>query len=292
MTEQSTSPGSPHSRRVQSPRDIALSRPLPERVSWEELGPEFFGAWGYPHGEFMPEHLAIYGPTGSGKSYFEKYILMERARLRGSAVVVVATKPADATLSSTGWPVVDRWPPKTGWSRKKRDYRQVIYWAKAGGLDVAARARQAAAVEDLLSKLWRPNSNRILAFDELAYVEKQLKLSTHVETYFREARSLGITIVATTQRPTGVTRWMHSEPGWAVFFKPKDEEDAERLAQVAGNKLYYRRVFDEINKAQYEFVLVHSLTGESYISSLPKNARPVRIANARSEAPKKRDAMA
>jgi hypothetical protein len=291
------SPGSPG----RSPREVALARSLPERTPWAELGPEFFAAWGYPRGEFQPEHVGIYGQTGRGKSWFERYILTERARLRGSRVVVVATKPADKTLVGTGWPVVTSWPPATGWTRDKRKYQQVIYWAKAKGLGKAGRDSQQAAVADLLEKLWVPDSNIIVAFDEIAYIEKELsyppyQLANYTARYFREGRAMGITVVASTQRPTGVSRYMHSETAWSVFFAPKDEEDTERMAQVAGNKLYYRRALAELNAADYEFLMVHNLTGESYISSIPKKpipiAIPIAIPRPAQESPKNVDRVA
>lgn len=253
-------------------RDAARMRALPERVSWEELGPDFYQAWGFPHGEWMPEHLAIYGPTGSGKSFFEVTVLKERARLRGDHVVVIATKPADKTVAATGWPIVHRWPPAQGW-RDKHKYEQVVFWAKAKGLNAQARTEQAILVEDLLDQLWVPDSNIIVSFDEIAYVDNQLGLKTHVETYFREGRTMGITVVASTQRPSNVTRFMHSEATWSVFFAPKDEDDAERMAQVAGNKNYYLRVLPELRRDKHEFLLVHNLTNEAHISRLPRSGR-------------------
>jgi hypothetical protein len=257
------------------PREIALRKPMPDRVPWEELAPDFLAAWGYPRGRWQPEHLEILGPTGSGKSFFEKTILAERARLRGSHIVIIATKPADATLKSLGWPIVTTWPPAKGW-RDQRKVKQVIFWAKAKGLSRDGRLQQRQAIEDLLSQLWKPDSNIVVAFDEIAYVQHELDMRTTLETYFREGRGLGITVVASTQRPQGVTRYMHSESTWSVFFAPKDEEDAERMAQVAGNKLYYRRVFAELDRSRHEFCLVHNLTNEAVISFIPKGAsRPV-----------------
>ncbi len=258
-------------------------------MSWEEIGPEFFQAWGYPRGEFMPEHLAIYGQTGRGKSFFEKYILMERARLRRSRIVVVATKPADKTLVSTGWPIVTHWPPASGWTKDKRRYEQVIYWAKAPGLGRDGQEKQRQAIEDLLEQLWVPDSNIIVAFDEIAYIDMELGLKHITSRYFREARALGITVVASTQRPAGVSRYMHSEASWSVFFAPKDEEDTERMAQVAGNKLYYQRALSELDASNYEFLLVHNLTNECVITSLPKNPAPISLVQPQYEQSKTRE---
>lgn len=264
--------------RVLSPRDVALTKPLPDRVPWSELGPDFLEAWGFPGGRWMPEHLEILGPTGSGKSYFLKTILAERARLRGSHIVIIATKPADATIKSLNWPIVTSWPPSKGW-RDRRKTAQCVFWAKAGGLSKEGRARQREAIADLLSQLWKPDSNIIVVFDEIAYVQHELDMKTTLETYLREGRTMGITVVAGTQRPQGITRYMHSESSWSVFFAPKDEEDAERMAQVAGNKLYYRRVLAELNRKNHEFLLVHNLSNEcviSWIDNAPResNSRP------------------
>lgn len=279
---ESTSESSPR-----TPREEALSRPLPEYVPWEELGPEFFAAWGYPGGEFKPEHMAIYGQTGRGKSFFEAYILRERARLRNSRIVVIATKPADKTLTRMGWPVVSTWPPKTGWSKKKDHYRRVIFWAKADQLDQAAQDRQAMKIREVLQDLWVPDSNTVVVFDEVAYIEVELKLGVIVSRYLREGRALGITVVVTTQRPANVSRTVHSETTWSVFFAPKDEEDAERLAQIAGNKTYFKRALNELDATNYEFLLVHNFTGEYFISSLPKNPKPINVSVSPKEAAKK-----
>ncbi len=264
--------------RALSPRDVALSRPLPDRVPWSELGPDFYAAWGFPGGKWEPEHLEVLGQTGSGKSFFLRTILAERARIRGSHIVYIATKPADATIKSLNWPIVTSWPPSRGW-RDRRKTAQVIFWAKADGLSKESRAKQRYAIADLLSQLWKPDANIIVVFDEIAYVQHELDLKTTLETYLREGRSMGITCVAGTQRGQGITRYMHSESSWSVFFAPKDEEDAERMAQIAGNKLYYRRVLAELSKDRYEFLLVHNRTNECVISWIDKpsavpNSRP------------------
>lgn len=273
MTQVSISSPStaPSSERALTRREAALHRPLPERVPWGELGPDFLAAWGRPHGETMPEHLEILGSTGSGKSYFEAHILKERARLRGSHVVIVATKKADKTLTRLGWPIVTSWPPQRRWT-ERRSLDQVIYWAKLSGVGDEGRVAQRAKVQDLLEQLWVPDSNIIISFDEIAYIEQELGLRTQVQTYFREGRSSGITVVASTQRPQGVTRYMHSESSWSVFFAPKDEEDAERMAQVAGNKAYYLRVLAELDRKKREFLLVHNLTNDAAISHIDRES--------------------
>lgn len=230
-----------------------------ERVSWAELGPEFLSTWGMPKGKFMPEHLAILGPTGSGKSFFMTHILKERAEMRGSHVVILATKPADATLTNLKWPIISKWPPKY-------DQSQVIFWPKAGRLNESLD-KQRDSVLTMLDELWHANSNIIVAFDEIAYLESDLKIKTPLTRYWREARALGITIVASTQRPRFVSRYMWSESSWTVAFRPKDEEDAEQVATVLGNRKFFKDfLMDELQPK--EFVVINRDSRTAYISKI------------------------
>lgn len=219
----------------------------------------------------MPEHLEIMGQNGSGKSYFERVVLQMRVAARQSHVVLIATKPADATLAGMGWPIIEKWPPDYG-------KNQVIFWAKSKGLSKASQVEQKRKILDVLDRLWTADSNRIVVFDEIAYLATDLGLRTELTTYYREARALGITIVASTQRPQGVPRWMHSESAWSVFFAPKDAADAERMAEVAGSKRDYMPILQSLDRAKYEFLLVRGLTGEMYISHITTPAKPKKSA--------------
>jgi len=255
-----------------TPRTSPSTDPLPEveRIPWSVLGPHFLHEWGYPtrggKRARQAEHVEVLGSTGSGKSKWISTMVAERARLRGSHVVVIATKPDDETLRDQGWPVIDTWPPSYG-------QHQVIYWPKAKGLTRAALARQKAKVLELLQRLWKPRSNIIVVFDEIAYISDDLGLRVEVVRYYREARALGITVVASTQRPQGVPRYMHSESRWTVCFAPKDDDDAERMAQVLGGKRAYMPILKQLDGTKYEFLIVNNLTKQMYISWLDKPTR-------------------
>ncbi len=239
-----------------------------DRVDWGVLGPEFVRVWGRPNGRFDPEHLTIYGKSGGGKSYFAGYILKMRAAARGSHVVVVATKKADRTLTELGWPITSSWPP--GYKE-----HQVIYWARAKGISREHRVEQRAKVKKLMDALWVKDSNVIVYWDELTYVEKMLNLGPELETYYREGRANGICNVAALQRPAGVTRLAHSEAGWTVAFPPKDVDDRDRVAEVLGDRARFRGVLDDLDRTKHEFIIRHDLTGETYISHLPRPRQAV-----------------
>lgn len=233
--------------------------PQVERVPWSQIEEEFIAAWGTPNGKLEPEHLSIVGPTGSGKSMFQSYVLKKRAELRGSYVVIIATKPADGTLKKMGWPIVNKWPPPWG------KHEQVIYWPKIGKPTEGYKPMQ-VGIAQMLNDLWVPESNRIVAFDEIAFVEKELRLEPIINRYWREARALGITIVAGTQRPRNVSRYMWSEPSWAVAFRPDDEDEARRVAEFLGSRRVYLPVLMGLNR--HEFLLVRRREREALISKL------------------------
>lgn len=244
-----------------SPRDLGV-----ERVYWADLGPEFIKAWGLPNGRWDPEHLTVYGKSGGGKSYFVGYVLRMRAAMRGSHVVIVATKKTDRTLSALGWPVISTWPPAYG-------EHQVIYWAKAKGISAQHLRPQRVKVKALMDQLWVPNSNIVVYWDELPYLEADLGLRREISTFYREGRGNGITNVASMQRPTGVTRLAHSESGWTVCFPPKDADDRKRVAEVLGDRARFDMVLRGLDKTRHEFLIRHDLTGEAYISHLPAPRR-------------------
>lgn len=237
-----------------------------QRVPWVDLAPDFMRNWGRPGGRFEPEHLTVYGKSGGGKTYFVAQVLKLRAEVRGSHVVVVATKKSDSTLSGWGWPVINTWPPGYGED-------QVIYWARAKGISAEHRVPQRAKVKALMDQLWVKGSNIIVYWDELTFVEKDLRLGTELATYYREGRSNGITNVASMQRPSGVTRLAHSEAGWTVCFPPKDQDDRKRVAEVLGDRARFMLVLNDLNRNKHEFLIRHDRSGESYISHLPAPPR-------------------
>lgn len=192
-----------------------------------------------------------------------------RAKVRKSHTVFVATKKADRTImrlhNRYGWPIVSDWPPGYG-------ENQVIYWAR-GGLEPEQKAKQRAKVRKLMEELWKANSNTVVVWDELTYVQTDLRLGTQLETYYREGRSNGLTNVALMQRPSKVTRLSHSEAGWTVAFPPKDQDDRKRVAEVLGDRARFSLALDALDRNKHEFLIRHDRSGEVYATHLPGPGR-------------------
>jgi nucleoside-triphosphatase THEP1 len=204
--------------------------------------------------------MEVTGMNGSGKTYFVAKILQERMLVRNTPEIIICTKPADATILKLGWPIVDTY-------EGVRKHRQCIFWPRTGKLGKARKAYHEGKIYDLLDRLWVPNSNRLIAFDEIAYVESlSPEIRDMVEMYWRESRALGITMLALKQRIQGANRHMSSETWWTVGFVPKDENDAERVAELFGPKRVWLPVFQTMNPDNHEFLIRHTKSRAAYIS--------------------------
>jgi len=204
--------------------------------------------------------MEVIGPSGSGKSRFITQILQERAVRRHAHEVFIATKPADDTTLELGWPVVTDW-------RGVSQNPQVIFWPRTSALGVRRKAFHEVRIREVLDRLWHPDSNTVITFDEIAYVQGlSPELRDTIDMYLREARSSGITLVMGKQRPQGVTREMHANTSWVVSFKPGDDDDAERVAQLFGAKRLWLPILDTLDRDKYEFLIQNRRTGVAFVS--------------------------
>jgi len=241
-----------------------------ERVPWSVLGPEFAMSWGRadPNNP-EPEHVEIVGMSGSGKTYLLMKLLQDRMRVRNSHIILVVTKRSDRIFARLGWPIVRE-------IRELRKYRQCIYWPQTNLIGRQRRAFHEAKIREFLARYWVPESNRVIAFDEIAYVESlSPEVKELVQMYLREGRSNGITVVLMKQRPQGIQRDMHSETQWTFAFVPKDHADAERFAELFGNKRDWLPVFEQMNPDNHEFLVRHTRSRQAYISWIDEPLRPI-----------------
>jgi len=239
-----------------------------EHVPWSRLGPEFARVWGRadPRNP-QPEDIEIVGMKGSGKTRFMLTILQERAIVRDSAEVIIVTKQQDEIFTSLGWPIVH----DAREARRFDKHKQVIFWPRTAKLGAERREVINAQVREFLYRSWVKDSNTVIAWDEIAYAESlSPEVRDLIAMYWRESRSMGICQVALKQRPQGVQRDMHSETQWTVAFRPKDQSDAERFAELFGNRREWLPVFEQMNPDHHEFLIRHARTGSAYVSWVDK----------------------
>jgi nucleoside-triphosphatase THEP1 len=227
-------------------------------VDWDIAGPELIRTWSRPD----MEHIEIIGPSGSGKTTLEAWLLVQRAIHRNTGIIIICTKRADKSVSRIGFPIARNW-------EEARKHRQVIIWANPASTGRARREHNASVVNEVLEKLWVPDSNNLLAFDEIAYISSLGPESKDlVDMYLREGRSTGIELLVMKQRAQGVTREMHAETAYTFAFKPKDANDAERVAELFGDKRGLTPVLLGLKRDQYEFLAKSEKTDAIFISHL------------------------
>ena len=254
----------------------------PERVPWSQVSPEFIAHWAPPTGNNR-EHLEIVGPSGSGKTHLLLTMLQDHYRSEeqfradndgkriGTGAILLVTKQDDDVFRKLGWPVVHN-------ADEVKDITNVVMWPRTRKTGTARREYHEARIRPLLERLWQPRANRILAFDEVGYVESLSgEIRADVQMYWREARSMGIQVVGMKQRPQGALRDMHSETFWTVVFRPKDRSDAERFAELLGHRRDWVPVLDDLSLDRHEFVVRHSRSDGAYISWVDTPLRPQKI---------------
>lgn len=266
----------------QRPRSTSRTGPTadfqrPPEVPWSQLGPEFIQTWMPRPGEGEPfegEHMEVSGQSGSGKSYALATVLHMRALSRDTPTIYVCTKKDDNTvnrLSQLGWPIVH------SFDDLKR-YRQVIYWPQTPLMGDSRDAFYEGKIYDLLARLWRAQANTILVFDEIGYVEDlSMNVKKMVRMYWREARALGIGVIASKQRPVGVQRDQHSETRWKLVFPPADFADMERFAELLGRPGDWQPVLESLDQETHQFVIRNNVTRESFITWIDFDMERLRL---------------
>lgn len=141
------------------------------------------------------EHVTLAGGTGSGKTTFARQLLPRR-----KFVVVMATKAEDDSLYdpllAMGFVIRSSWDPdpeSTPW---------VIFKPPlVGGVDGKDAQREAfrAALIDIFDE-----GRWCVYCDEVRYLTEFLNLKTEMELLWLQGRSLGISVVAATQRPVSI----------------------------------------------------------------------------------------
>lgn len=252
---------------------------MPERVPWSVLGPQFALAFGQSDpADPQPEHIEIIGQNGSGKTHVAGKIYQERAYVQRRPSIIVAHKPVDPTLLKIGFPVVNSWDRLVA---KVRDGEQnLIFWPRTRLMGGPRKNWYDAKITDLLDRLWAsatPDSpaDTDIAVDDWGFAEKLPQTADRLEQFLREGRAPGFSVGALKQRPQGSTRLMSSETQWTLGFRPKDDSDLERWAQLFGAKRDWMPVFRQVDREKREFVLKHSVTGIAYISWVDEPLKPI-----------------
>lgn len=251
----------------------------PERYPWSALSPQFHMTFGRADpSDPQPEHLFAAGQNGTGKTYAVGKIYQERAFATGRASILAAHKPLDRTLLKLGWPVANTWEQVTKLARD--GFVNVIYWPRTRTMGTARDTWYDQQFTAMFDHLWSSATgdrtvDTDIIVDDAGYVEDSLPLTMgRVKQFLREGRAPGFSVGLLKQRVQGGSRLEASETQWTLGFRPKDDDDLERWAQLFGAKRDWMPVFRSLDREKREFVIKHTVTQDAYITWIDEPLAP------------------
>lgn len=203
-----------------------MTEPAPF-VPWATFLPWFVSRWE------QGDHVSIVGATKSGKTVLAHELLEARtAASEHWHTAVLANKPRDSSLDAMargGWCKVREWPPPR--SHRGQPARRVLLWPKIDGPE--GFAHQAVAFDAALRSIFRGGKWAVYA-DEVRYLSHTLGLKPLVELLWLQGRSIGITLVASTQRAAFVPLEFYSQARHLFLFFESSPDNRRRLVNHCG----------------------------------------------------------
>lgn len=216
------------------------------RKSWDEFLATFHWLQG--------EHITCIGPTGCGKTTVTIAILPHR-----KYVCVIATKPRDPLirdLRKQGYHVIREWPPP--------DYmHKVVFWPKISSF--GDRSEQKRQIARAMARMYRSGGWAVSA-DELRYLTQTLGLKSECEMYWLQGRSLKLSFVTATQRPSWVPLEAYDQATHLFIWRETDKRNLARLGDIGGMDTQVIRTVVP-NLPKHDFLYLNTRDGTMCISN-------------------------
>lgn len=220
---------------------------LPPFVRWWE----FMDQWEWKQGE----HVTTIGPTGSGKTVLNRYLLRRR-----DYVVILGVKQRDPELygpfEADGYKLVRRFDADADPDRGEL----VLFVPETDEHGAKARQYKAGKFRQALNDVY--DAGRWCVYcDDVQYLSDQLKLEPELEELWMIGRSEKVSVVASSQEPVNIPVMAYSAATHLFLFKNPDLYRAKRMAELTAVN---REVAQEtiLRLPDHEFLYVNKSTGK------------------------------
>lgn len=207
------------------------------------------------------EHIAVCGPTGMGKTT----LILQLAPMR-QWTCIVATKPRDKTLDRLRrrhnpggrWRMIPEWPPLP-------TDRRVILWPRQ--LDLTRTEEVRLAVLDGLRAMYRATSWCIV-LDDLQALTDTLNIGGAVRHLLLNGRSVGISVIGSTQRPRWVPRELWTQATHLFLGRTIDADDLKAISGIGhADPKAVRMIVQNLDR--HEVLYVNTRTGMMCVTQAP-----------------------
>ncbi len=217
-----------------------------QRIPWSEFLKQFDWKQG--------EHISLIGPTGLGKS-----TLVSELQEYRKYVVAFITKAKDPTidkLKKRGFVKIKTWEPI---------HNRNLLWPDIK--KTSDKWKQQEVFGEALEEIFVAGAWCVW-LDEIRYITETLKLGEQVQLLWLQGRSLGISVVACTQRPFKVPQEMYDQATHLFFNKDGDDRNLMRLREISGvvDKQAIKAAIPELEK--FEFLYCNTRTGYACITKV------------------------
>jgi len=231
-------------------------------VSWAQL-------YAYLGRNFRQgDHVAILGPTGSGKTH----IAFAVAEIR-SYVIVIACKPKDPLVDDAlkrGYWLVPTDRLEIPYVDSRPLHPRVIYWPRLSDKQrhslpdhqvlAAERSMQKPRVQAALGYV-RQNGHWSVILDEGTWVCRDLNLQRDVDSALFSFRTLNSSVIILGQRPSWMGRYVLSSPTHLFLFNTNDRDDRKALGDVSGiDSATVRDIVGSLDFDGHEFLYIDTRT--------------------------------
>lgn len=222
----------------------------------------FLADWEWNQGE----HVTTIGPTGSGKTVLNRFLLRRR-----DFVVVLGVKQRDPELyqpfEADGYELVRRFDPEPP---ADADRMRLLFVPRTDKHGAEGRKARAARFRTALNDIYDVGNWTVYA-DDIQYQAKQLGLAPEFEELWMLGRSEGVSVVASSQEPINIPLMAYGMATHLFLFSNPDLERARRMAELTGvNREVTQTTILQL--PEHEFLYINKNTREMIRSKVIRAA--------------------